>query len=303
MNSVVSTLKRPPFIGATAFALVFIFTAIGHAVMVEIMQIFGSAQFLAAFAQGLLGMIMIYIGVRYNDNENIATWLGFFGGSWLWSGWVEFSYVYFSRHAGIEPLDLGGGHKQLPEYMLLPSSVGLLMTTLLFFYFNRETRCNAFRWMHKHLHTPVGKPTLNYQRNISTIVAMEKFYITWFFYVLLLLVYDRRILGAEHPAMYGIFFLFIVWSVYLLNRLRKFTRLTSAFRYGIPTALVAWNTVEIMGRWRILTEVWIEPRKYIVHMAVIVAAFITLAVIFALFPSVDTPDRDDDRGRVPQPAE
>lgn len=130
---------------------------------------------------------------------------------------------------------------------------------------------------------------------------MEKFYITWFFYVFLLVAYDRRILGAEHPAMYAIFFMFIIWSIYLLNRLRKFTRLTSAFRYAIPTALVAWNTVEILGRWRFLTEVWVQPQKYVLHMTIIVAAFITVGVIFALFPSVDAPDKDD--GRAPQPAE
>ncbi|MBL8643431.1 MAG: hypothetical protein JNK21_05825 [Rhodospirillaceae bacterium] len=299
----IAALKRPPFIGAFAFALVFIFTALGHTIMVEIMNIFQGQQFTAAFVQGLLGLVMVAIGVRYNHNENLATWLGFFGGAWLWAGWVEFSYVYYSRHIGIEPLDLGGGHKQLPEYMLLPSGIGLLASTLVFFYFNRETRCNAFRWMHKHLHTPVGKPTLNYQRNISTIVAMEKFYITWFFYVLLLVLYDRRILGATHPAMYVVFFMFIVWSIYLLNRLRKFTRLPSAFRYGIATALVAWNTVEILARWRFMTEVWIEPRKYALHMTIIIAAFITSAVIFALYPSVDAPDKDDKAGPNPQPAE
>ncbi len=297
----IAALKRPPFIGAIAFALVFIFTAIGHSVMVLIMDIFGSAQFLTAFMQGLLGTVMIYVGVRYNDNENVATWLGFFGGSWLWAGWVEFSYVYFSRHVGIEPMPLGGGRQQLPEYLLLPSSIGFLFTTLVFFYFNRETRCNAFRWMHKHLHTPVGKPTLNYQRNIATIVAMEKFYITWFFYIVLLLAYDKRIMGAQHPGMYVMFFLFGVWSLYLLNRLRKYTRLPSAFRYAIATALVAWNTVEILGRWRFLKEVWVEPQKYTVQMALIVGAFVTVFVIFALFPSVDTPDKDD--ARAPQPAE
>ncbi|MBL8629080.1 MAG: hypothetical protein JNM81_05600 [Rhodospirillaceae bacterium] len=296
----IAALKRPPFIGAAAFALVFIFTAIGHSIMVLIMDVFQGAQFWAAFAQGLLGAALVYIGVRYNDNENAATWLGYFGGTFLWAGWVEFSYVYYSRHVGIEPLDLGGGHKQLPEYMLLPSGIGLLASTLVFFYFNRETRCNAFRWMHKHLHTPVGKPTLNYQRNISTLVAMEKFYITWFFYVLLLVMYDRRIVGAEHPAMYVMFFLFVVWSIYLLNRLRKFTRLPSAFRYGIATALVAWNTVEILGRWRFLKEVWVEPQKYVLHMSIIVAAFITVGVIFALFPSAEQPDKE---GPTPQPAE
>ena len=297
----VSMLKRPPFIGAIAFALVFIFTAIGHSVMVLIMDVFKEGQYWAAFVQGLIGFLAMYVGVRYNDNENVATWCGFFGGGWMWSGWVEFSYVFYSRHIGVMPMAREVGPPQLPEYLVLPSSIGVLAATLVYFFFNRETRCNAFRWIHKNLHMPVGKPTLNYQRNISTIVAMEKFYITWFFYVFLLVMYDKRIVGAQHPAMYVTFFLFVIWSVYLINRLRKFTRLHSAFRYAIATGLVAWNTVEILGRWGSLKEIWIEPQKYAGRMLLILAAFICCAVIFALFPSTDAPDKDD--LRAPAPAE
>ncbi len=297
----ISVLKRPPFIGLIAFSLNIFFIAIGHSVMVLIMQIFGGQQYLAATVQGLIGFLLMYVGVRYNDSPNVATWLGFFGGSWMWSGWVEFSFVFYARHIGVMPLARDVGPPQLPEYLVLPSSIGVLFATLVYFFFNRETRCNAFRWIHKNLRLPVGQPTVNYQRNISTIVAMEKFYITWFFYVLLLVMYDKRIVGSQHPAMYVMFFLFVVWTVYLLNRLRKFTRLHSAFRYGIATALIAWNTVEILGRWGFLREVWIEPQKYAKHMIIIVAAFICCAVIFALFPSTDTPDKDD--SRAPAPAE
>jgi hypothetical protein len=297
----IAVLKRPPFIGLIAFAMTFIFTAIGHSVMVLIMDIFKGAQFWAAFAQGAIGLAMVYLGVRFfADNENAATWFGFFGGSWLWAGWVEFSYVFYSRHIGVMPMPRPHGPPQLPEYLVLPSSVGVLAATLVYFFFNRETRCNAFRWLHRNLHLPVGKPTLNYQRNVTTIVAMEKFYITWFFYVVLLIMYDERIVGSQHPAMYVMFFFFIIWSVYLLNRLRKFTRLHSAFRYAIATGLVAWNTVEILGRWGFLREVWIEPQKYAKHMIIILAAFICCAVIFALFPTADVPDKDE---RQPAPAE
>ena len=155
----------------------------------------------------------------------------------MWGGWIEFSFIYYGQHLGIPPLMDNGKLYTRPEYLVMPSSVGVLAATLVFFFFNRETRCNAFRWMHKHLRIPVGKPTFNYPRNVAALVAMERIYIQWFFYMVLLAVYDKRILGPDHPALYGLLFVFVVWSVYLLNRLRQFTRLTSAFRYGIATAL------------------------------------------------------------------
>lgn len=296
----ISALKRPPFIGMFAFLLVLLLQGLGHAQMVMQERIFGEEYvYLSAFIMGVLGCALIYWGVRLNHNENAATWLGFFGGTYVWDGWCEFSFVFYANHLSVPHLVENGEIATRAEYLLMPSSLGVLLSTLVYFYFNRETRCNAFRWLHKHLHMPVGRPTLNYSRNISTIVAMETVYIIWFFYLFLLIIYDKQILGDDHWGMYPILFGLIVWSVYLLNRLRKFTRLPSAFRYGIPTAIVTWNTIEILGRWNIFKEVWIEPEKYTVHVLVILAAFITVAVIFALFPSADRPEEDPQ----PQPAE
>jgi hypothetical protein len=295
-----SILKRPPFIGIFAFMLVLLLQGLGHAQMVMQERIFGHEYvYWSAFIMGLIGMGLVYWGVRLNHNENAATWLGFFGGTYIWDGWIEFSFVYYANHLNVPHLMENGEIATRAEYLLMPSSIGVLLSTLVFFYFNRETRCNAFRWLHRNLHMPVGKPTVNYQRNVSTIVAMETIYLIWFFYLFLLIIYDKQILGDDHWAMYPILFALIVWSVYLLNRLRKFSRLPSAFRYAIPTAIICWNTIEIMGRWNLFTEVWIEPQKYTTHVLVILGAFITVAVIFALFPSVEKPDEDSK----PQPAE
>jgi len=291
----IAALKRPPFIGIFAFMLVLLLQGLGHAQMVMQERIFGEEYvYWSAAIMGIMGAALTYWGVRLNHNENAATWLGFFGGTYMWDGWVEFSYVYYANHLSVPHLIENGDIATRAEYLLMPSGVGVLLSTLVFFLFNRETRCNLFRWMHRNLHLPVGKPTVNYQRNIAGIVAMETVYLIWFFYLFLLIIYDKQILGDDDWAMYPILFALTVWSLYLLNRLRKFSRLPSAFRYGIPTAIICWNTIEILGRWNIFTEVWVEPQKYTTHVLVILAAFVTVAIIFALFPSADKPDDDSD---------
>lgn len=289
----ISVFKRPPFIGLFAFLMVFILQGLGHTQMVLMQRLFGDTHVIAAaIVMGFVGCAVVYWGVRRNDNENLATWLGFIGGTLIWDGWVEFSFVFYAQHLGIPHLVENGEVVTKAEYLMMPSSIGVLFSSLAFFFFNRETRCNAFRWLHRNLHLSVGKPTLNYQRNVSTIVAMETIYIIWFFYIFLLVIYDKRILGDDHPAMYGILFLLVIWSVYLLNRLRKFTRITSAFRYGIPTAIIAYNVAEILGRWNVYTDIWIEPEKYTGQIIAFLGGLIVVAGIFALFPTTDVPDAE-----------
>ncbi len=293
----ISIFKRPPFIGLFAFLMVFILQGLGHTQMVLMQRLFGEEHVIAAaIVMGIVGTAIVYWGVRRNDNENLATWLGFIGGTLIWDGWVEFSYVFYAMHLGLPSLIENGEVVTKAEYLMMPSSIGVLFSSLVFFFFNRETRCNAFRWLHRNLHLQIGKPTLGYQRNVSTIVAMETIYVIWFFYVFLLVIYDKRILGDDHPAMYGILFFFVVWSVYLLNRLRKFTRVTSAFRYGIPTAIIAYNVAEILGRWDMYADIWIEPEKYTGQLIAIFGGLIVVAGIFALFPSTDVPDAEGTPG-------
>jgi hypothetical protein len=158
------------------------------------------------------------------------------------------------------------------------------MATLAFFFLNRETRCNAFRWMHRNLHIPVGKPSLHYERNIAAITAMEVIYITWFFYLALLLIYDNTILGDRHPVTYVLFFANTFWGIYLTWRLAKFSRMTSALRYAIPTAIIVWNSIELLVRWQTFKEIWIHPQDHAVELLLMLGALILATAAIVFFP-------------------
>ena len=135
------SINNRPFIGISAFFIVLFTMPIGHALMILIEKIFGhSYQFPGATALGILGAILLWFGARNND-ETKATWYGFFGGILLWTGWVEFSFVWSAHQLGVQPLMENGVVVTKPEYLIMPSSMGLLFVIMLYFLFNGNTRC------------------------------------------------------------------------------------------------------------------------------------------------------------------
>jgi len=130
-----------------------------------------------------------------------------------------------------------------------------------------------------------GKPTPGHQRNFAAITALETVYVTWFFYLVLLFIYDENILGDHHPVTYGVFFLSVIWAAYLFQRLMKFWKVTTAIRYGIPTAIIAWNAVEIGGRWHLFTEFWERPQEFALEMSLFALGLIIAAVLAARTPA------------------
>ena len=274
-------LYRPPFIGLFPVALIFQLQALGHTHMVLLMRIFGpDSLYWIVGIEGLIGAILVVIGAKIGD-EVWATWLGFAGGVQLWNGWVEFAFVYYA-HRYVDPNIQANMTK--PEYLIMPSSLGIVLAIGMYFLLNRETRCNAFVWIQKHLGLKGGEPTPGYIRNYSTITAIEYVSIAWFFYMVLLLLYDRKFVGDHHPLTYAAFFLFFVWGLYCTQRIVKFTRITGALRYAIPVAAIWWSEIEILGRWKLLKEVWLFPEKHIIEMSLIAGAFITF-VAYSLWAS------------------
>jgi len=130
-----------------------------------------------------------------------------------------------------------------------------------------------------------GKPTRGYKRNFAAITALETIYVVWFFYIALLFIYDESILGDRHPVTYGLFFLNVVWAVYLFQRLMKFWKVTTAIRYGIPTAIIAWNVVELAGRWHLFTEFWEKPQEFALQMGLLMTGIIIAAVLVVRTPA------------------
>lgn len=57
----------------------------------------------------------------------------------------------------------------------------------------------------------------------------------------------------------------------------RFCKVSAAIRYGIPTAIIFWNAVEIAGRWHLFTERWERPWKFALERSLVTAACIVAA--------------------------
>lgn len=284
---------RPPFIGMLAFAIVFIMQGFGHTQMILMEMIFPSnSLYLSAFITGLIGAVALWIAMR-SESEVTATWVGFFAGTFLWTGWIEFAFVW-SAH-----VLLGVDHVMKPynpeeiatkgEYIVMMSSVGVLLATLMPLTMNRETKCNMFQWFQRRLGMRTGKPSSGYKRNFGYITALETIYVLWFCYLMLLFLYDDKGvfgLSDRHPVAIGFFVFLCVWSLYLINRLRQMWKVTTAIRYAIPTAIIAFSAYEILGRWESGgPDFWVEPGQYALVLSLILGGLIAIWVIAALIPA------------------
>ena len=277
-------LKFKSITGFLTFFIVLLTMPIGHAIMVLVQIIFGEFyQFPAAILLGLVGFIFLMVGMG-KENETTATWYGFFSGLFLWTGWVEFSFVYFAQHLNIPPEMVNGDIVTKPEYLLLPSSIGLLLATGVFFFLNSQTRCRFFIWFHKNLKMNIKRIPARETPNIAKITAIETIYVIWTFYVLLMIAYDPVLFGDYHWFTYSIFFGSMIWSVFLFLRLIKINKIAPAVRYAIPTVVIFWNSIEILGRWNFFEEIWVMPEEYFFELILIFLAFIT-AFLISFFTS------------------
>ncbi len=277
-------LIRKPFIGILAFIVVLLVMPIGHTLMILIEKLLGGQyQFPGATLVGLLGVILLFTGIK-KDSETAGTWFGFFAGILLWTGWVEFAFVFYARHLNISPLMQDGVIVTKSEYLIMPSSIGLLFSTMLYFFFNKQTKCRFFTWFHRNLKMKLPGAISFKNRNFATITALETIYVTWTFYLVLLIAYDEQLFGDRHWFTYLLFAIFLIWSLYLFIRLLKFNKIAPAIRYAIPTVIIFWNSVEILGRWGFFQEIWIKPGQYLLEMILIFVAFIIVTILSILTP-------------------
>lgn len=269
-----------PFIGILAFIIVLFTMPLGHAAMIIMEDIFGHEYvFWAALMLGFIGVALLILGVR-NKNETKATFYGIFSGLLIWTGWIEFAFVYVAQKYNVSPLIENGEVVTKPEYLIMPSSIGLLAVFLLYFLFNGRTQCKFFTWWQKLFkinRTAIEGATKT--RSFALISAMEIIMILWTFYLVLLILYDKTFFGDRHPLAYIVAFGSLLWSSYLFLKLIKIKKLAYALRYSIPTVIIFWNFVEILGRWNVFKEIWIEPGKYWIEMLSVLFVFILLSGI------------------------
>lgn len=278
-----------PWIGILSFIIVLFMMPLGHAAMILMEKILGhNLLYLAALLLGVIGVGLLVLGI-YSKKEITATFAGLFGGMLVWTGWVEFAYVYYANRYGVQPLIENGEVVTKPEYLIMPSSVGFWAIIMLFYIFSIKSNCVLFTWIQEKLHYGTAKKAVSDEQPVSRLqpvvrnhamtTFMEMNIIMWTCYIVLLFVYDERFFGDHHPVTSIIAFGSLAWSIYLFVKLLKIKKLGYAIRYAIPTVIIFWTFVEIMGRWDMLKEIWVEPSHYWMEMTVMLVAFVILSVV------------------------
>ena len=54
----------------------------------------------------------------------------------------------------------------------------------------------------------------------------------------------------------------------------KIKHIGYAIRYAIPTVIIFWNFVEILGRWDFFHEIWTEPGQYKTEIIIMFVVFL-----------------------------
>lgn len=254
-------------VGILSFLIVLLFMPIGHTLMVLIETVLNESMFVGAVVVGLLGFVLLALGVKVNKNATWATILGLIAGVLIWTGWVEFSFVWIAHKLEVAPLMEDGEIATKPEYLVMMSSLGLLLTSCLFFLFIK-TRCQFFNWFQRHMGYQSDVGTASFKPH-AVITFFETVMIIWTFYLVLLLVYDEDIAGQHHLMTYIVAFGSLFWSIYLFMNLVRIKTFDYAIKYAIPTVVIFWNFIEVLGRWDLFKEIWVHPFEHWLENTVI----------------------------------
>lgn len=275
--------------GVFSFLIVLLFMPLGHAMMVFNEQVFPNYKFIGASVLGFSGLFLLLLGIRKNKKPLTSTLLGLIGGILIWTGWVEFSFVWIAEKLEVAPLIENGEIATKPEYLVMMSSAGLLSTILILYVF-KQSSCTFFNWFQR-----LGK------MNLKKVKAEEKFWagitfietivLLWTFYIVLLLVYDKDIAGDRHPLTYFVGFGSLFWSAYLFLNLIKIQKFDYAIRYAIPTVIIFWNFIEITGRWELFKEIWVHPLEHWIENSIILGLLIAFIVYYVVTNNQRTAQR------------
>ena len=272
---------KKTLIGISAFLIVLFAMPLGHAAMILMEKGFGHDHvYLAALILGIIGLILVVWGTIINK-ETKSTFLGLFGGLFIWTGWIEFAYVYYANRYHVTALMVNGEVVTKPEYLIMPSSIGFWVILMMLYFFSLKSGCKFFNWLQQKLKIRDAIKLQPITHNFAMTTLMELIALLWTFYLVLLFVYDTNFLGDRHPVTFIVAFGSLFWSGYLFVKLLKISKMGYAIRYAIPTVIIFWTFVEILGRWDVYKEIWIEPTKYWIEMLVITIIFILLILITA----------------------
>ena len=276
-------MKQKYYIGRAlaSFLLVLMTMPLGHALMI-LMEHTMSATALhySTFAMGAVGLAMVVTGVFAKGDTRQTLW-GLFGGLLFWTGWVEFLFMYFANRFGTQPLidPVTGEVVTRPEYLIMPTSFGFWMMIMVMYIFCTRNGCNFINWWQRLLlrgrkSEIASRPMA---RHSSIVTFMELVMILWGSYLLLMFCYDDVFLGDHHPVTLIVGLGCLVGSFFIFAKQLRIRAWGANIRMAIPSVIVFWTPVEILGRMNLFQEIWIAPLQHKTEMLIILGVFVALA--------------------------
>ena len=233
--------RKSILVGSLSFFIVLFTMPLGHALMI-LMEHFLTHQqlYYSAFAMGAVGLVLTIVGVFAN------------------------------------------GDTRQTLFVMLPSSVGFWVMFMFLYLFSIKSGCDFFNYLQK-IFFKKSKTRVEIKpitRNTSLVTFMEMNMILWTSYLLLMFAYDENFLGDRHPVTIGIAVACLIGSFFMMARLIKISSWGYAIRYSIPTVIVFWTFVEVLGRHDVFKEIWVHPLDYKTEMLMILAALVvTLGIL------------------------
>jgi len=274
MDAIVKRLGESPIGGIFSLIMVWFGLALGHTLVVlqHSSLPMGLLDTTFSWILGFGGFALVWIGMKRPEEQ--ATILGYLGGNLIWCGMFEWTWRYFGHWLEIEPVMDQGMMILSPELLLIQATTLLVVALLIFLGANKDTRCRMFMWFHRNLKLRPEKPTPGFKRQHARTTAMETVFLVWTIYLFAIFINDPR--GIKYDSILAMVLTggFIVWAVYLINKLMKIRGLGPIFRYAIPTGNIAWLPIEGLSRWGLYPEVWVMPKEYSGLMSVVLILFL-----------------------------
>jgi hypothetical protein len=282
-----ASIYRKPWIGLVGLLAGFMTQPLGHTVYTLIEKGTGEAAPIAAGIVGVAGFGLVWAGLRRDELQ--ATWMGLLGGWFIWIGWFEFSFKFFSvlydvPGFAVEP-GVPGGYVAAPQANLLQATLPIMLAILLLYgIFNLQTKCNFMRFFHRNLRFSPGDPTPDNRRSFARITAFEVLFVTWFCYLFWLYMIYFGTQGRGITIIMSVYGAWTAWALYLVWRCTKQVRAAPALRYGVGAGIVLWGTAEMPAHFGAYREYWLHPFDYPVFNAISVLVFVTALVTIARRP-------------------
>jgi hypothetical protein len=287
-------LRKPPVLGLMLLVLMLCEKMLAHTYTVITIYVLPEPwKYWVPFIIGCLGVWLVIRGMGKDEVKGSIQ--GYIGAVLIWMSWFESGLPLLAHYNEVPMFLPEQGNKMaglMGEHVILQASGIFCIVSLFFIMLNKDVRCRMLLWIRRALRLEVvGKPTKAYRPNVARVAAIEYIYVTWFMYVVTLVLVDPRLFGLYHPVTYTLSALIMLWGVYLGYKLTRQREVGLSIRYGIGAVGVLWFVPEVLALYEVFYEFYIYVDKHPIAMSLVLAIFLFILRVLWLTPVSETTGR------------